>query len=91
LRPSPVGAVNIPGAYEDTALAIVAHDLGCVSSQELSAIWLPTEAGEEWASGEGENSTPGYCLDDVVDYVMTELLDLAGRYSNSRIRSNIGR
>jgi hypothetical protein len=57
----------------------------------MSAIWLQTEAGDEWALGEGESSSPGHDLDDVVEHVMEEFLALAGRYSNSRIRAYIDR
>lgn len=75
------------GAFERTARATVSQSLNRLSPQELSAIWLQTEAGEQWASGEGESSPPGYCLDDVTDHVMAELLEFAGRYSNNRIRA----
>jgi hypothetical protein len=66
------------GAYEDTARAVISGRLDCLSRQELCAIWLQTDAGEEWASDEGESSRPSYCLDDVVDHLWSELLGHAG-------------
>jgi hypothetical protein len=78
-------------AYEATARALVLGELNRLSSQELSAMWLQTDPGEQWAQDEGEDAKPGYCRDDLEDHAFDALITEAASYSNRRIETYIYR
>ena len=75
--------------YLMTIRQVCAAELAALPPFELSAIWLQTTTGVEWAdSEEGEfgRVTPDPQDQDVVDHVLNEVVGIAGDWSNARIR-----
>lgn len=79
-------------AYEETIRAFIQESLKKVSENELQAMWLQTDAGFDWRWDHDEDvGEIPWDLHDVVGYVMEELFQLAGRWSNRRIRGFLER
>ncbi len=81
-------------AYDETVRRIVVDQLRSLSGQEREAIWLQTEAADDWTCKDEEDREPEppVTVADMVDllteaYVYAE----AARWSNARIRAYLER
>jgi hypothetical protein len=76
-------------AYDATARSILSGYIAELPKHERDALWLQTDAGNDWECEEPDDRD-AYPVDDdhIVDYLANEYLyDEAGRWTNARIRA----
>lgn len=74
-------------AYEDTIDAIILAHVEKLEPHEKIAVWLQTTEGIDWQVRCEDKETPPFSCSDIVEYVRREhLFDLAGKWTNQRIR-----
>jgi hypothetical protein len=81
-------------AYDETVRRIVEDQLAPLSSHEREAIWLQTEASDDWSCKDEEDREPAppVSVDDIVDWMTNEhVYEQAANWSNARIRAFIER
>jgi hypothetical protein len=80
-------------AYDDTVRAILAGHAAELSKHEREALWLQTDAGNDWDCKEPEDREAyPVCDDDIVNYLANEYVyGEAERWSNARIRAYLER
>jgi hypothetical protein len=78
-------------AYDETVRAVVVAMLDKVPITELQVVWFQTDAGEEWLEdSDRRNPETPWNRDDVVEYIVAAVYDLAANWSNRRIRAYLG-
>jgi hypothetical protein len=74
-------------AYDQTVWTLVAAQLDKTPVTELQAIWLQTDEGENWLIDSDEHSRHiPWSPADVGEYIVHAVYELAGSWSNHRIR-----
>ena len=79
--------------YDETVRGLAASDVEKLLPHEREAIWLQTNAADDWDC-EDESERPPYPVsnDDIVDYLVHEYIySEAGNWSNQRIRVYLDR
>jgi len=79
------------GAYVETIRALLQGRVEELSMPELAAIWLRTEQGEDWSLDNDDGVEPAPVVEDVVEFLFTELISRANDHTNARIRAFIDR
>jgi len=80
-------------AYDQTVRSILAGHVAELPKHEREAIWLQSNAGNDWDCKDAEDRE-AYPVsdDDIVDYLANEYVyEEAGRWSNARIRAYLDR
>lgn len=77
-------------AYLDTAESFVRPEVDALTKHERLAIWLVTEAGwdwlyDNWEQKDGDETAPVNDI-EIVEFLMSRLLEEAGAFDNKRIR-----
>lgn len=84
---------HIMWAYDNLTEAVVTEHLENLNLHEKLAIWIQTKAGQEWILNEEEiwfDVIP-YYQQDVIDYIVyLHVYQVAGNWSNKRIKEYLG-
>lgn len=77
--------------YDETVRDLVRRCLPDLPQHERGAIWLQTEAGQDWlCKDEDKRDAYPVCDDDIIAHIASQYIyDEADRWSNSRIRDYI--
>ncbi len=82
-------------AYLDTIRAFLTKHCERMPSRDLHSIWRGTDAGFDWLrdveDGLEDGEIPTYCIEDVVEEVLENVLEKAGDWTNPRIRRYLDR
>lgn len=80
-------------AYDRAVRAIVSDYVSKLADHEREAMWLQTEAADDWLFDEpGQDDAVPVSDDDIVDWLTREYVyPSAARWSNTRIRAYLNR